>query len=173
MQPPPSDAARERAVRRGPGALGFLLAHHVPPHLDRCYLCWLGRRPVWWCARCLGMYPALLLVLAIQLIVRPVVGWWDALWLFGLATPAVVDWALFRLAGRPGTNRVRTLTGVLLGFSLGRTVYLNMVAPANLLVVTHLALLVVSIAVLETIARLAYVKRRDTGCSHEARHSAS
>lgn len=171
MQTPPSDAARERAVRRGPGALGFLVAHHWSPHLDRCYVCWLGRRPVWWCARCVGLYPALLTMLTVQLLVRPEIGWWDALWLFGLPIPALVDWGWFRLRGRPGTNRKRTLTGAALGISLARTVYLNMVAPAHVLVVAQLGLLVVVFTVVET-SRLVLGKRRTTDSDHEAHHSA-
>ena len=57
----PSEAAKARAVRRGPGAWGFLLAYHWPDQLDRCYQAWIGKRPVWFCSRCTGLYPVLFL----------------------------------------------------------------------------------------------------------------
>ena len=149
----PSQAARARALARGPGFLGFLLAHHWPGSLDRCYRFWLGGRPVWICARCLGLYPVLLVGLVVCLVVRPPIGWWDAAWLFLLPAPAVVDWSRSRLATRAGSNPVRTATGVLLGASPARTVELNMIQPGHGLVVAQLgALLLVALGV-EGIAR--------------------
>ena len=64
-----SEAAKARAVRRGPGAWGFLLAHHWPDQLDRCYQAWIANRPVWFCSRCCGVYPALFAALVVQLLV--------------------------------------------------------------------------------------------------------
>lgn len=148
-----SEAAKARAIRRGPGALGFLLAHHWPGQLDRCYQTWLGGRPVWFCARCVGLYPALFAVLAAQLVVRIPVGWWDLPWLYLLAVPAVVDWTLQRLGVRTSGNGVRTFTGVLLGVALGRSIFLNMIEPANLLVVIQLAGLAAVVMLVELSVR--------------------
>ena len=84
-----SEAAQARALNRGPGFLGFLVAHHGARELDRCYLNWWGERPVWVCARCLGLYPALLLVLTGLLLCGGSLGWWDLPWLFVLPLPAI------------------------------------------------------------------------------------
>lgn len=148
-----SKAAKARAVSRGPGAWGFLLAHHWPGHLDRCYRVWLGERPVWFCSRCSGLYPVLFVILVVQLIWRIAPGWWDVIWLYVVPLPAIVDWATQRLGKRSGTNRKRTLTGALLGLSLGRTVYLNMILPANTPVVVQLAALAVIVILVEMTAR--------------------
>ncbi len=157
-----SEAAKARAVRRGPGALGFLLAHHWPGQLDRCYLAFLGRRPVWFCARCCGVYPVLFLVLAVLLLVEVPRGFWDLFWLFALPVPALLDWALDYLGVRRGTNRGRTLGGVLLGASLARMVYLNMIDPANLLVVIQIAFLA-GTALSVVVARTVLKRRREAG----------
>ena len=150
---PISEAARTRALERGPGFWGFLAAHHWPGQLERCYQVWLGRRPIWLCARCTGLYPVLGLVLALLLVHLPETGWWDLIWLLALPIPALVDWARSRLTGRAGTNWVRSLTGALLGVSLARTVQLNMVAPAYWLVVLQLGALVAVAATVEAWAR--------------------
>jgi uncharacterized membrane protein len=158
----PSEAAKARAVSRGPGAWGFLLAHHWPDQLDRCYQTWIGRRPVWFCARCCGVYPALFLVLAVQLFVTISRGWWDWLWLLLLPLPALLDWALGRLGIRAGTNRGRTFWGMFLGASLGRMVYLNMIDPANRLVLIQIASLV-GVVLLVELARPFVWRRKETG----------
>ncbi len=149
----PSEAAKARAVERGPGFWGFLVAHHWPGQLDRCYRIWIGNKPVWLCSRCLGVYPMLALVLAALLYVRVPVGCWDAGWMFLLPLPAMLDWARSRIAGKPGTNRIRTLTGALLGISLARTVQLNMVHPAHWLVLIQLGAITLVALVVEVLAR--------------------
>ena len=158
----PSEVAKARAVRRGPGAWGFLLAHHWSDQLDRCYQTWIGRRPVWFCSRCCGLYPVLFLVLALQLFLSIPRGWWDWLWLFVLPLPALLDWALGRLDIRPGTNRGRTFWGAFLGASLGRMVYLNMIDPATTLVVIQIASFAGVLLLVES-ARPFVLRRREIG----------
>jgi hypothetical protein len=107
--------------------LGFLLAHHDPAEYDRCYR--LGG--VRLCARCCGLYPALALVLALEL-----AGGFTALrleWaiLYGLPLPALCTWARRRLAGVAGSNPVATVTGALLGVALGRGLFLYFRDPAS------------------------------------------
>lgn len=149
-----SEAARARALARGPGFWGFLLAHHWPGQLQRCYQFWLGRRPIWFCARCTGLYPVLALVLIALLSVRPAPGRLDLIWLFVLPLPALVDWARSRLTPWSGINWLRSLTGALLGVSLARTVQLNMVEPGHWLVVAQLGALVAIVLGVELRARL-------------------
>jgi len=158
----PSEAAKARAVRRGPGAWGFLLAHHWSGQLDRCYQTWIGRHPVWFCSRCTGLYPVLFAVLALQLIFSVPRGWWDLAWLFALPVPALVDWALGRLGIRPGSNRGRTFWGMSLGASLARMIYLNMIDPATTLVVIQIAVLAGVLLLVESV-RPILIRRREIG----------
>ena len=158
----PSEVAKARAVRRGPGAWGFLLAHHWSDQLDRCYRAFIGNRPVWFCSRCAGLYPVLFAVLALQFFVGIPRGWWDLLWLFILPIPALLDWALGRLGIRPGSNFGRTFWGAFLGASLARMIYLNMIDPANTLVVIQIAALVGVLVLVES-ARPFVIRRREAG----------
>ncbi len=127
----PSPQARQRALERGPGALGFLLAHHWPGQLDRCYRFWCRGRPVWVCARCAGLYPVLAAVLAGLLYWRPPTGWADWPWLFGLPLPALVDWGWSRWSGWTGRNWLRSLTGAMLGVGLARGLQLHIISPGH------------------------------------------
>jgi uncharacterized membrane protein len=160
-----SEAARVRALKRGPGAGGFLLAHHGPGHLDRCYQVWLGRKPIWLCARCVGVYPVLLAMLSVQLVAGYPPSSLDWLWLFVFPLPALVDWFLARLGFRPGNNVGRTATGVLLGLSLGRMIYLNMIEPFQSLVLVQLTALTGVVVLVELVARwvMPTVHREDGG----------
>lgn len=113
----------------GPGHWGFLLAHHFASELDRCWQVRLAGRRLWICARCSGLYPALLIVLVLQLLWPIPRGAWDVAWLGLPGWPALIDWARHRL-GRPSWGNVpRAISGAFLGSSLARTVYLNMIAP--------------------------------------------
>ena len=96
--------------------LAFLLAHHFPDEYDRCYR--LGRVHI--CARCAGLYPALVatVVLALTGPLATMRAEWAVL--FALPLPAVVSWGRRRLYGASGSNPVATLTGALLGLALGR-----------------------------------------------------
>ncbi len=149
-----SEAAKARALRRGPGFLGFLLAHHFTGELDHCYQIWLGGKPVWLCSRCLGLYPVLLLVLGTEFYLTLGTAWYDPVWLFVLPIPALVDWGLSRFDLWSGKNWIRTLTGALMGASLARTIYLNFQYPAEELVMIQIACLVVFVAGVELISRL-------------------
>jgi uncharacterized membrane protein len=150
----PSEAARARALARGPGLVGFLLAHHWPGQLDRCYRFRLGAKPVWVCARCLGVYPVMVALVVALLALRPPLGWWDWPWLYGLPLPALVDWAYSRLTGKPGYNWLRTVVGVFLGIGLARMVQINMLSPAHPLVLVQLGMLSGVALSVELLARL-------------------
>jgi len=84
-----------------------------------------------------------------QFLVVPEEGWWDIPWLFVLPVPVMVDWGLTRLRLRSGTNRTRTISGAILGFGLGRSVYLNMIYPFHPLVVAQLAGLIGMVLLVE------------------------
>lgn len=104
----------------------FWLSHHHPEEYNRTYL--LGGVRV--CARCLGTYPVMLLVMVLLLRLRAPLSWrWDLPLVLGLTAPALVDWAVGRFRPAAGSNAVRTLTGVLLGVALGRSLSVHLRSP--------------------------------------------
>ncbi len=104
----------------------FWLSHHHPDEYNRTYV--LGGARV--CARCLGTYPVLLACLVGLFAVRAPLDWrWDVPAVLGLTVPALGDWAVGRFRPASGSNAVRTLTGVLLGLALGRSLYVHVQRP--------------------------------------------
>lgn len=104
----------------------FWLSHHREDEYNRTYV--LGGVRV--CARCLGTYPVLVAVMAVLFALRAPLDWrWDVPVVLGLTLPALVDWALGRFRPAGGSNAVRTLTGVLLGVALGRSLFVHVQRP--------------------------------------------
>ncbi len=129
----------------------FWLSHHHAEEYNRTYV--FGGVRV--CARCLGTYPVLLATLVGLFKLRAPLAWpWDIPVVLGLTLPAVVDWAVGRFRPRAGSNAVRTLTGVLLGLALGRSLFIHVQKPLPPVLVWQAALVaVVAIPVLITSAR--------------------
>ncbi len=104
----------------------FWLSHHHEDEYNRTYL--LGGVRV--CARCLGTYPVLVAVMMGLFAVRAPLAWdRDVPVVLGLTLPALVDWAVGRFRPASGSNAVRTLTGVLLGAALGRSLFVHLQKP--------------------------------------------
>lgn len=115
----------------------FWLSHHREDEYNRTYV--LGRVRV--CARCLGTYPVLAAVLVGLFALRaPLVWKWDVPVVLGLTLPALVDWALGRFRPSGGSNAVRTLTGVLLGAALGRSLQVHFEQPLPAVLLAQAAL---------------------------------
>ena len=104
----------------------FWLSHHHEDEYNRTYL--LDGVRV--CARCLGTYPVLVAVMLGLFALRAPLAWpWDVPVVLGLTLPALVDWSVGRFRPASGTNAVRTLTGVLLGAALGRSLFVHLQKP--------------------------------------------
>lgn len=117
----------------------FWLSHHHAEEYNRTYL--LGGVRV--CARCLGTYPVLLAVMVALFKLRAPLTWtWDVPVVLGLTLPALVDWAVGRFRPASGSNAVRTLTGVLLGVALGRSLFIHLQKPLPAVLVWQAALVV-------------------------------
>ncbi|ADO73214.1 DUF2085 domain-containing protein [Stigmatella aurantiaca] len=115
----------------------FWLSHHRQEEYNRTYEVGGVRL----CARCLGTYPVLLAVLGALFALRAPVAWaWDVPVVLGLTLPALVDWALGRFRPAGGHNAVRTLTGVLLGAALGRSLYIHVQRPLPAVLLAQAAL---------------------------------
>jgi len=129
----------------------FWLSHHHAEEYNRTYVL-AGVRV---CARCLGTYPVLLATLVGVFQLRAPLAWpWDIPVVLGLTLPAVVDWAVGRFRPQAGSNAVRTLTGVLLGLALGRSLFIHVQRPLPLVLLWQAALVaLVAIPVLLATAR--------------------
>jgi uncharacterized membrane protein len=143
------------------------LSHHRAAEAHRTYL--LGGVRV--CARCLGTYPVLACVLALLFLVRAPLSWrWDVPAVLGLTLPALVDWSRGRLRPGGGSNAVRTLTGVLLGAALGRSLYVHLQRPLPAVLLAQGALVTaVALPVIVVALRRAGLDRNGAPCVEEQR----
>jgi uncharacterized membrane protein len=129
----------------------FFLAHHPAAQYHRC----VHVAGLHLCARCLGLYPMMFAVIGTQIALKAPLRWpYDPYVAFLLAAPAVVDWARGRLDPFSGTNFSRLATGLLLGISLGRTLYLHLVSPGFPLAMAQLGAIAAVALIVEIFARL-------------------
>jgi uncharacterized membrane protein len=131
------------------------LAHHRREEDYRCLHLPLGDLRVAICARCVGLYSALVVTFAAQGALRlgglGALDWWITL--VGVA-PALFDWGLSWLGRVRGRNAVRVLTGVLAGVSLGRGFWLYFRDPRGEIFWVQIGLLVVGAIAFEVVRRL-------------------
>jgi uncharacterized membrane protein len=103
----------------------FWLSHHASDQFNRCYR--VG--PVHICARCLGTYPTLFAFILFQFAQHvPLTHELDFLAIF-LVIPATLDWAIGQFKPNLFSNLYRTLTGILLGIALGRSLFVHIQRP--------------------------------------------
>ncbi|MBZ4417729.1 DUF2085 domain-containing protein [Myxococcus sp. RHSTA-1-4] len=115
----------------------FWLSHHHPDEYNRTYV--LGGVRI--CARCLGTYPVMLAALTGLFALRAPLHWrWDVPVVLALTLPALVDWAVGRFRPASGSNAVRTLTGVLLGLALARSLHVHVQRPLPTVLLAQAAL---------------------------------
>ena len=132
------------------GRTPFLLSHHPPEQHHRCVR--VGAWSV--CARCLGLYPLLFLLLGLQIALGAPTGWPGDPWIaLLLPLPALVDWARGRFDPLTGTNPSRLATGALLAVGLSRTLYLHLREPFHLLAVAQLGGILLAAALVEAAVR--------------------
>jgi len=95
----------------------YILSHHEPCRWYRCYNVGLFGRRVRLCARCSGIYPGIIAgLLAYVVYTVPI----NMLYIIAIAPlPALIDWSLTTFTAHRGTNSVRTITGLLLGYGYG------------------------------------------------------
>jgi len=106
--------------------LKFSISHHHPHQYNRCYK--VGKLHI--CARCLGLYPILILLVILQFHIA-VPKEYQNFVLFILPLPAIIDWSLGFIWGIKGYNWIRTFTGFLLGISISRLMWLHIKEPFN------------------------------------------
>ena len=106
--------------------LKFSISHHHSHQYNRCYK--FGKLHV--CARCLGLYPILILLIILQFYI-PFPKKYQDIFLFILPLPAIIDWASNFIFDLKGYNWIRTITGFFLGLSLSRLIWLHIKDPFN------------------------------------------
>lgn len=112
-----SEESASGRAKRGDPHTGWrvLLSHHRAHESHHCF----GLGFVALCARCVGLYPVLLLVVLLEAGLGRLdlgVRWFLA---FALVIPAVIDWSRSKLFSAPGNNGIRLATGALAGLGLG------------------------------------------------------
>jgi uncharacterized membrane protein len=134
------------------------LAHHRLEDLHRCVLIpWIpwGQARVAVCARCLVLYPSLLVVLGGQIAFRAgSLGGWDRWLVLAGVVPMLVDWGVGRLGWARGSNVARGTTGMLGGAALGRGLYLyfrDTSSEAFWLAVVVVALVVIAVEIVRAL----------------------
>jgi len=124
----------------------FLLAHHPPEQDHRC----VRVAGLHLCARCLGIYPVMFAVIGAQIACHAPLRWPNDTYLaFLLPAPALLDWIRGRFDPLSGSNLSRVASGILLGISLGRTLYLHLISPGFPLAMAQLAGVGAIVAVVE------------------------
>ena len=105
----------------------FFLSHHRDNELHRCY----AVQGHFLCARCLGLYPLLLLAWTAQFVFHaPPSEMAAEPWVvLGLSLPAMADWMVGQFWPHAFSNPWRTFTGGMLGLALGRMLYIHMREP--------------------------------------------
>ncbi len=115
----------------------FWLSHHHPDEWDRCYA--VG--PLRLCARCLGVYPTMLVTLiALFAAHAPLEHPLDLAAVLLLTAPATLDWAFGRFRPHAFSNPWRTLTGVMLGLALGRSLFIHLQRPFPVVLLLQMGL---------------------------------
>ena len=99
--------------------LFLLLSHHMPEKLHRTLHLKIRGKDIYLCARCTGDYSGTIIILIAWLL-----GFEFPLWLFlpliaTLPISPVIDWVTQSCKLRESRNRIRVLTGFLLGISKG------------------------------------------------------
>lgn len=96
-----------------------LLSHHGSAELHHCYRLGLTREGIHVCARCLGLYPVLVVTIGLEAALWRFESEYRWIAAFSLVTPAVIDWSRSMLFAARGSNGWRTITGALSGVGLG------------------------------------------------------
>lgn len=104
------------------------LAHEGPDGLGRCLRLPLGQRGVYVCARCAGLYPALVAATAARLWDVQVPGSDGPVLRLGLPVAGALAWVVEQ-AGADLGRPLRVLSGILLGAGIGWAFALHLRSP--------------------------------------------
>lgn len=95
----------------------YILSHHQPEEYNKCYTIRTDGRTIRLCARCLGIYPGI--VVGVFIYFFEVFPDYQLLLVVTLPVFALADWVLTTFTDLSGWNSTRTITGLLLGTAYG------------------------------------------------------
>lgn len=111
---------RGKELRESVTGWKMLLAHHRSEELHHCYKIGVGLSKYHFCARCLGLYPAMaftmVLVFSGVLSLSPTRSFSFMAWGMGIG---ILEWSIVRLGFWSGRNYLRTITGAIMGVGMG------------------------------------------------------
>jgi uncharacterized membrane protein len=140
------------------GLASLLLSHHMAEDFHLTYALRLGSRTLHFCARCSGLYPALLLTLVIGRLTPRWPFWLEWALLFVAPLPALIEWGTTVATGKPERNNtIRMLTGIGLGIALGTNLAIN---TYELLAPLVWAQVIYFLAVIWVVWLASYLRRR-------------
>ncbi|MHA1276426.1 MAG: DUF2085 domain-containing protein [Candidatus Helarchaeota archaeon] len=107
--------------------LFVLFAHHTRDNLSHTIKISIGKWELYLCARCTGIYSALIVsfllwIFVFDITILPL--WATVMLAYSLGTPAILSWGRQTLTGRDNTNSTRIGTGIGGGIGLSLLFYL-------------------------------------------------
>ncbi|MBT5021808.1 DUF2085 domain-containing protein [Candidatus Woesearchaeota archaeon] len=109
----------------------ILLSHHYPEEYNRCIKVNFRKKDYYFCARCLGYFSSFFLFFLASFFLNLSLVKIDWVLLYILPSFAVVDWMLANFHINNGTNLTRYITGLLLGITGSRLIFLFLNNPLN------------------------------------------
>ncbi len=129
----------------------IFFAHHAPDKFHRCLRIQIRGRKLYLCARCTGMlsgiYVAVFLLPLLQSLVLPTIAW---IVLIAFPLPAIVDWLSQYSGKRESNNRIRVVSGLLLGSSIGSIAHFREYVLTLSVVSIYVLLIAVVVLVIRT-----------------------
>ncbi|MFX0097755.1 MAG: DUF2085 domain-containing protein [Candidatus Hodarchaeota archaeon] len=126
-------------------------AHHTPDKFHRCLRIQIRGRKLYLCARCTGMlsgiYAAVFLLPLLQSLVSPITAW---IMLIAFPLPAIVDWLSQYGGKRESNNRIRVVSGFLLGSSIGSAAHFREYILTLSVVSVYVFLIAVAVLIVRT-----------------------
>lgn len=105
----------------------LLLAHHSRDNLSHTIRISLGKRKIYLCARCTGIYTALiisLLLFAFVFNIESLPVWGSCLLAYTFGLPVILSWSKQTITDRDNSNRTRISTGIGGGIGLALLFFL-------------------------------------------------
>ncbi len=99
----------------------FLLSHHSEEYYSRTLKI---NSSIRLCSRCTGMFIGFITIILLEIFLFPVIPWFFAYPLMvSLVIPAIIDWTTQKYRLRESNNKLRVLTGFLLGAAFPLIIY--------------------------------------------------
>jgi len=109
----------------------ILLSHHYPEEYNRCIKITFRKKEHYLCARCFGYFSSFFLFFVASFFLDSLLVQIDWILLYILPSFAIADWIIAKYHINTGTNLTRYITGLLLGITGSRLIFLFLNNPLN------------------------------------------